>query len=132
MYEGLLKDPKWTSIWQEMFPHKPLPKDTKQIPHILRKRAHALKKLFKEYLACLDVAENPYDQDIAFLKHLKTAKIDNDFILYFRQAERAYDKRDGEYHEQLGLMLENLFEYEVRAKLKKPGQRLGERNEHFA
>lgn len=132
LYEGLVSDPSWTSIWQKMFPNKPVPESSSQIPHILRKRAHALKKLLKEYLACRDIADDPYYQDRAFLDHIKGGKIDDDFFLYFRQMERAYLRRDGEYHEQMGIMLMSFYAQEVRRGKKKQGQRYQEMLNHFA
>ncbi|MEM6342726.1 MAG: hypothetical protein AAF927_02560 [Bacteroidota bacterium] len=132
LYEGLLGNPKWTSIWQDMFPQKPLPEDKKQIPHILRKRAHALKKLLKEYLAYQYILDDHYFLDISFLKHVNAGKVNEDFMVFFRQLERAYTQKDGAYHEQMGLMLEEFYAYESRMGKKVLGSRWQEMIEHFA
>lgn len=131
--EQLLEKPDWTLVWQKMFPGKSLPTgSSKQIPHILRKRAHALKKLLKEYLACQYIRDDQYYLDTSFLRRLNEINSKDDFMLFFRQVERGYAKRDGDYHEQMGVLLEMYYGYEIRYRLKNPGRRWQEMAKHHA
>ncbi|MFK7922998.1 MAG: hypothetical protein AB8H47_13625 [Bacteroidia bacterium] len=133
LYEQLLIEPKWTLVWQAMFPQKALPLNaSKQIPHILRKRASALKKLLKEYLAYQNMREDQYFLDLSFLRHLNEGKFNDDFMLYFRQIERTYDNRDRDYHEQMGMMLEAFHAHKFKLTNKRKGYRWQEMLDHFA